>query len=111
MGVRPLCPLQWVSAMSPLLAQFAFLQLLDLLSTTAFLAHGVEEANPFVNWSMTLCSSPTGGLLIVKLMALGLGVAVWRLGRHRLLARVNAFFGVVVAWNVLALLLAATGPA
>ena len=93
------------------MTQFAFLQLLDLLSTAAFLSRGVEEANPIVNWSMALCSSPSGGLLTVKLVALGLGVAVWKLGRHRLLARVNIFFGVVVAWNLLAVLIAAAGSA
>ena len=43
----------------------------------------------------------------MKLIAAGLGLYCWRLGRGKLLARINIVFAVVVAWNLAALILAA----
>ena len=85
--------------------QFSYLQLLDLLTTLAFLLHGVQEANPLVKAAMTLYPNPAGGLLLVKLAALALGLACWRLGKHVLLGRVNVFFAALVTWNLVALIL------
>ncbi len=89
--------------MSHLLIQYVYLQLLDFLTTLAFLLHHVQEANPVVRWFMEHAPSPVTGLLFVKILALALGVAVFLSGRRRLLARANLFFAVVVAWNVVAL--------
>jgi len=47
------------------------------------------------------------GLLLVKLIAVGLGVYCWRVGRSRLLIRINILFALIVAWNLAALILAA----
>ncbi len=92
--------------MSRLLLQYAYLQLLDFLSTLAFLINGLREANPVVAWLIEAAPTPLAGLAIAKLAALALGVAAWRLGRAKLLARINLLFAVVVAWNLVALILA-----
>lgn len=97
--------------MSRLLLQYAYLQLLDFLSTLAFLLNGLREGNPVVAWLIEAAPSPLAGLAIAKVAALALGVAAWRLGRARLLARVNVLFAIVVAWNLTALILTGLKPA
>ena len=44
--------------------------MLDLLTTLAFLLHGVQEANPVVRFALRYSSHPWGGLLLVKMLAL-----------------------------------------
>lgn len=95
--------------MNSLLAQFTYLQLLDMMTTLAFLAVGVQEANPVVRAAFGLTDTPLAGLLLVKSMALMLGVYCWRHGRQGLLARVNVLFAALVAWNLLALIVGAQG--
>jgi hypothetical protein len=80
--------------------------MLDFLTTLAFLLNGVGEANPLVNAALTISPAPWVGLALVKVLALVVGFTCWRLGRYRLLARANAFFAALVAWNLLALILA-----
>jgi len=87
-----------------LLLQYSYLQMLDLLTTVAFLLHGVQEANPLVRLALRYTSHPWGGLLFVKALALALGVYCWRCGRERLLTRINILFAIVVAWNLIALI-------
>ncbi len=91
--------------MNSLLIQFAYLQLLDFLTTIAFLIRGVQEANPLVK-HMIVSFSPFGGLLLVKAAALLLGVYCWRLGKGHLLTRINVGFALLIAWNIVALILA-----
>jgi hypothetical protein len=90
-----------------LLAQFAYLQLLDLLTTMAVLAIGVHEGNPIVRFLMNSAGSPLAGLAAVKVLALGLAVYCWRRGRHRLLKNATLFYAGLVAWNLVAFLLGA----
>ena len=90
--------------MTQLLIQYSYLQTLDFLTTVAFLLYGVQEGNPLVRWLMAESPSPLVGLLAVKVAAVVMGVIVWRLGRQRLLARVNVLFAIIVAWNLLALI-------
>ena len=90
--------------MNQLLLQYSYLQMLDLLTTVAFLLHGVQEANPLVRLALRYSSHPLGGLLAIKMLALGLGFYCWRCGRERLLTRINFLFAVVVAWNLVALI-------
>jgi hypothetical protein len=90
-----------------LLVQYAYLQVLDLLTTLAFMLHGVREGNPLVRLMMHSTGNPLNGLLVVKLIAAGLGLYCWKLGRGRLLARINIAFALIVAWNLAALILAA----
>ena len=92
--------------MNQLLLQYTYLQVLDLLTTLAFMLHGVREGNPLVRFMMHSSANPLNGLLLVKLLAAGLGLYSWRLGRGKLLARINIVFALIVAWNLGALILA-----
>ena len=93
--------------MNQLLLQYAYLQMLDLLTTLAFMLHGVRDGNPLVRFMMHASANPLNGLLLVKLIATVLGLYCWKLGRGKLLARINIIFAVIVAWNLSALILAA----
>lgn len=93
------------SQLNSMLVQFSYLQVLDFLTTIAFLLNGVHEANPLVRWVMKTGHNPLGGLLAVKLLAILLGVCCWRMGRRWLLARINIVFAVVIAWNLIALII------
>lgn len=97
--------------MNYLLIQFSYLQLLDFLTTLAFLLVGVQEANPFVKFAFHVAPSPALGLAAVKLLGLGLGFWCWRQGRHALLLKINVMFAALVAWNMLALILGSAGAA
>ena len=90
--------------MNQLFLQYSYLQMLDFMTTLAFLLNGVGEANPVVRFALQYSPNPVGGLLVVKLVALALGVYCWRAGRQRLLGRINFLFAVLVAWNLLALI-------
>jgi hypothetical protein len=89
-----------------LLAQYSYLQILDLLTTLAFLGVGVQEANPLVALALGAGDTPVVGLAIVKAVALLLGVYCWRAGRLGMLVRVIWLFAALVTWNLLALILA-----
>jgi hypothetical protein len=93
-----------------LLIQYSYLQMLDLLTTFAFMVHGVQEGNPVVRLVLRFSSHPLGGLLAIKVLALGLGFYCWRCGRERLLTRINILFAIVVAWNLLALIAGSVAP-
>ena len=93
--------------MNQLLLQYSYLQMLDLLTTMAFMLHGVKEGNPLVRMMMHLTANPLNGLLLVKLVAVALGLYCWKVGRSRLLTRINILFALIVAWNLGALILAA----
>ncbi len=90
--------------MNALLLQYSYLQLLDLMTTMAFLMSGVQEGNPVVRFALSHAPSPTSGLLLVKVIAIGLGLYCWKYGRHKLLTRINIGFAMIVAWNLLALI-------
>jgi hypothetical protein len=82
---------------------FVFLQFCDLVTTVAFLRHGVSEANPIVRFALTFSANPAFPLVALKLAACGLAWLGWRSGRRRLLRHVNVVFGVCVVWNLAAL--------
>jgi hypothetical protein len=90
--------------MNQLLLQYSYLQVLDFMTTVAFLLHGVHEGNPLVRAALRYSPNPLGGLLAVKLLAVGLGFYCWRGGREKLLTRVNILFAGIVAWNLIALI-------
>src|SRR3984885_9239486 len=94
------------SSLSPLLWQYSYLQVLDFLTTIAFLVNGVREGNPLVRLALNLGSNPVGSLVAVKLLAVLLGFYCWRVGKRQLLARINLLFALLVAWNLVALILA-----
>ena len=86
------------------LAQFVYLQLLDVLTTLLYFAHQGPEANPLVKLLMHSAGSPLAGLAVTKLLALGVALYCWRRSREKLLWRVNLFYSAVVVWNLVALL-------
>ncbi len=92
------------------IVQYSYLQILDLLTTVAFLLLGVQEGNPLVRAAMTVTGSAVTGLLVVKLVALVLGVYCWQRNKDRLLWRINAMFALVVAWNLVMLIAGAALP-
>ena len=89
------------------LLHYVYLQVLDLLTTVAFLIHGVQEGNPFVRMAMEQAPDPLAGLLGVKILAILPGMVCWWTGRARLLSRVNLFFALLIAWNLCAIINAA----
>ena len=88
------------------LAQFTYLQLLDLLTTLIFLTHRVPESNPLVNLLMHSTGSPLAGLIVIKLAAFGVAFYCWRRARLKVLWIVNLFYSAVIVWNLVALLTA-----
>lgn len=91
--------------MNQLLLHYSYLQVLDFLTTIAFLVNGVQEANPLVRLALNLGHNPIGSLIGVKVLAVILGIYCWRMGRNRLLSRINVMFALVIAWNMVALIL------
>jgi hypothetical protein len=89
-----------------LLLQYSYLQVLDFMTTVAFLMNGIREGNPVVRMALQYAPHPLGGLLAVKIAAVALGIYCWRGGRERLLFRINILFALVVAWNMVALIVA-----
>ena len=87
-----------------LLAQFSYLQLLDLLTTVAFLTTGVREANPMVRLAIAAAPSPLIGLLALKACALAAAVYCAATGRGRLLGRMNLLFAALIVWNLIAIM-------
>ncbi len=95
--------------MNQLLLQYSYLQILDFMTTVAVLMNGVREGNPLVRMALQISPHPLGGLLLVKIAAIGLGIYCWRGGRERLLTRINILFALVVAWNIAALIVGSAG--
>jgi len=87
-----------------LLGQYTYLQLLDLLTTVAFVLNGVQEGNPLVRAAMTAAPHPLWGLVAVKAIALLLGLYCWKGERLGLLRRINWMYAALVAWNLVALI-------
>jgi len=90
--------------MNYLFMHFTYLQVLDFLTTIACLVNGIPEGNPFVRMVMSWAPHPLSGLAFVKMAALCLGIYCWRMDRRRVLARINFWFAVLVAWNLVALI-------
>lgn len=93
------------SPLNQLLWQYSYLQILDFLTTVAFLVNGVREGNPLVRMALSLRYNPIESLLVIKLLAILLGFYCWRVGKRQLLWRINLLFAVLVAWNLIALIL------
>ena len=82
---------------------FASLQLCDAVTTLVFLRHGVAEANPLIRFALGQSASPALALVAAKAAGCALAWLAWRGHRRRLLSRVNCFYAVCVAWNLLAI--------
>jgi Domain of unknown function (DUF5658) len=77
---------------------FALLQLLDIATTLIALALGGAEQNPLVG-HMMLTGTVTG-LILSKLIVVGLAVAFILIGRGRVIRWANVAFSLIVVWNV-----------
>lgn len=97
------------AGITALLLQYSYLQLLDLLTTGAFLLAGVKEANPIIIIAMESAANPLFGLAAVKALALVLGLYCWWSNRRRLLKMATAFYAVLVAYNLVCLILGLGG--
>ena len=93
------------SPINQMLLQYSYLQMLDFLTTIAFLVNGVKEGNPLVRFALNMGANPIGGLVLIKLLAVALGIYCWRMGRQQLLSRINILFAVLIAWNLIALII------
>jgi hypothetical protein len=96
--------------LSQLLWQYFYLQVLDFLTTIAFLVNGVREGNPIVRLALGLGSNPIESLLVVKFLAILLGFYCWRAGKRQLLLRINVLFALLIAWNLVALIVQRVQP-
>ena len=90
-----------------ILVEFVYLQLLDVLTTIAFLLQGVGEGNPIVRWVIQHGPHPIGSLFMMKAVAMAI-VCVYR-HREGLLRKVNVFFAVIVLYNLAVLILTSSG--
>ena len=59
--------------MNQLLVQYSYLQVLDFMTTIAFLLNGVREGNPLVRLAVQYAPHPLGGLLAIKAAAIRSG--------------------------------------
>ena len=72
---------------------FVGLQGLDLLTTMVAFHMGANEVNPLVA-HLTVTFGPFRGVLISKLIAIGIAMGV-----RRLIWVVNVFYAVIILWN------------
>jgi hypothetical protein len=77
---------------------FLALQVADFLTTAIVLRLGGAETNPIVRHFMT--TGPIQGLLVAKMLALGIGAICVFLRKHRAIRLTNLAFSGIVAWNV-----------
>jgi hypothetical protein len=80
--------------------------MLDVLSTTAFLAQGVQEGNPFIRLVLEYSPNPLYGLAAVKILALGLAIGTLWLGKENFLTKINYGFAALIVWNLICLIAA-----
>lgn len=77
---------------------FVSLQVADLGTTMAVLRMGGVEENPLVKHLMVF--GPLAGLLIAKLLTVGIGVGCFMATKPRALRMANLVFVAIVAWNL-----------
>lgn len=91
-------------ASTPVTHIFIYLQFLDLLTTLLGFRLGATEASPFIRILMHL--GPALGVLLSKLLALGLGALCIYLNRPRLIGWANYWYSTLIVWNLMTLLAA-----
>ena len=85
------------------LAQFIYPQMMDMLTTVAFMMYGIAEVHPVVKWAMRESPSALGGLFLVKVAAVMLALFCMARSQQKLLRGANILFAGVVAYNILVL--------
>jgi hypothetical protein len=87
-----------------ILQVFIYLQLLDLLTTLIGFKLGASEASPFIR--VLMHAGPTAGVIMSKLLALGLaGLCVYT-KKLRLIKWATYWYSVLVVWNLSVMLTA-----
>ena len=81
---------------------FIYLQLLDLLTTLVGFRLGAAEASPFVR--MMMHAGPATGVILAKLVAVGLGGVCVYLKKQKLIRWISYWYGGLVVWNLMILL-------
>ena len=92
---------------TPSIGLFLGLQILDVLTTLVGLHLGAQEGSTFVGH--LLQTGPLSGLIISKILAAGLAAFAVFLNRKRVLVFLNFWFGAVVAWNLIAIVVQYAG--
>ena len=87
------------------LAQFIYPQMMDMLTTVAFMMYGIAKVNPVVKWAMRESPSALGGLFLVKVAAVMLALFCMARSQQKLLRGANIFFTGVVAYNIFVLIM------
>ncbi len=83
---------------------FIYLQLLDLLTTLAGFKLGAAEASPFIR--LLMHAGPVAGVLLAKLFALALGGFCIYLKKQNLIRWITYWYGGLVVWNLMVMLVA-----
>ena len=84
---------------------FVGLQLLDLLTTLLGFKLGAAEASPFIR--MLMHAGPTAGVVLSKVLALALGGVCIYTGKSHLIRWISYWYGGLIAWNLMVMLVAA----
>lgn len=83
---------------------FAYLQLLDVLTTLVGMRFGAQEASPFIR--ILMHGGPIAGLVAAKVVAFLLaGICVWA-RRSRVIDWINYWYAALVIWNLRIIFLA-----
>lgn len=86
----------------PSLQVFLYLQLLDVLTTLLGFRIGLSEASPFVGLLVQM--GPATGLLLSKIVAVGLGAFCLWTNRSRVIRWINYWYAALVLWNIVLIL-------
>ena len=86
---------------------FIYLQLLDLLTTLVGFRLGATEASPFIRAMMHF--GPAEGVIASKVLALALGGLCVYSKRDHLIRWITYWYGGLVVWNLMVMLVAAPG--
>jgi len=76
---------------------FATLQILDVATTLYGFSIGAGEASPFVRF--LIGSGPISGLVLSKVVAVGLLLICLRTGRSHVVGWINYWYSAVAIWN------------
>ena len=83
---------------------FAYLQILDLLTTLVGFRLGAAEASPFIR--LLMHAGPAAGVLLSKALALVLGGVCIYLNKQYLIRWISYWYGGLVIWNLMVMLAA-----
>lgn len=85
---------------------FAYLQLLDFITTLMGFRFGAQEASPFIR--LLMHAGPVFGLVVSKVGAFVIaGVCLWA-RRQRVIQWINYWYAALVIWNLRMIMIAMT---